>query len=555
MDVINIAFTLVFFAVFVSACVRWRSAVPNRVRTFLSRPGVEAAVVVAIVALAAFVRLYQLDSIPNGMNQDEASIGYDAWALWNYGIDRNGYVFPVYPVTWGAGQGPLGMYIASVSLGILGPSLFAYRLPFALLGIGTIVVLYFFLRRGFGRMAALVGIALLAFAPWHVVLSRWGLDANPLPFFVLVGVALFMRGADLRRTGPYLASAAFFSLALYVYGAAMVAVPILLVISAAYAMRAGRMTWRQLLLAMLVFFVVLIPLMAFYAINLLGLPEVRTPFFSIPRLTALRSGSVFLPLDSTLPRRMLHSAKTLLLYLTVGTADSPVNQVPGFGIVYLFTFPLTLVGLASCLKRGLLSHEFRGETLLSAWFIGASVLCLLIDPNINRLSVLFLPVVCFLAYGVCWVARRSFPAFVVAAATLAAASCLFCATYFGSFRETTAEAFQSGLGDALAYAQSNGDGPIYCTATDTNGAYVIALFYCKIPPQDFIDTVVYVDPTGEFRMARSFTRFTFALPDEADASPDAEYVVSESELDRYSVGYEVVRFGNYAVVEKDGSSD
>ena len=53
---------------------------------------------VAIFAFAFFLRLFALDAVPPGLNQDEATIGYDAWTIANYGMDRNQSVLPPYPV-------------------------------------------------------------------------------------------------------------------------------------------------------------------------------------------------------------------------------------------------------------------------------------------------------------------------------------------------------------------------------------------------------------------------------------------------------------------------
>ena len=53
-----------------------------------------------LLGLGTFLRFYQIGLVPNGLQQDEASIGYEAYCLANFGTDRNGYVYPVYPITW-----------------------------------------------------------------------------------------------------------------------------------------------------------------------------------------------------------------------------------------------------------------------------------------------------------------------------------------------------------------------------------------------------------------------------------------------------------------------
>ena len=50
--------------------------------------------VIAIFLLGSLLRLIGLDVLPAGLNQDEASAGYDAYAILTHGMDRNGYPYP-----------------------------------------------------------------------------------------------------------------------------------------------------------------------------------------------------------------------------------------------------------------------------------------------------------------------------------------------------------------------------------------------------------------------------------------------------------------------------
>ncbi|MCM1468764.1 MAG: hypothetical protein NC086_11500 [Alistipes sp.] len=49
-----------------------------------------------LVILWAFVHLYKLNSIPAGLNIDEAGMAYDAFCLLNWGVDRYLNPYPLY---------------------------------------------------------------------------------------------------------------------------------------------------------------------------------------------------------------------------------------------------------------------------------------------------------------------------------------------------------------------------------------------------------------------------------------------------------------------------
>ena len=90
-------------------------------------------------------RLILIGQVPYGLNQDEASAGYEAWSILNYGIDRHGISYPVHLIAWGSGQNIAYSWFCMPFIALFGLSEFTVRLPMALIGCVSVVLFYFFL--------------------------------------------------------------------------------------------------------------------------------------------------------------------------------------------------------------------------------------------------------------------------------------------------------------------------------------------------------------------------------------------------------------------------
>lgn len=95
------------------------------------------------MALAVILRAGKFVFYGGGLNQDEASIGYDAWALLHYGIDRNGVSMPVHLIAWGSGQNAMYAYLSMPFIAIFGLTALSVRAVNLIAGIGTVASVYF----------------------------------------------------------------------------------------------------------------------------------------------------------------------------------------------------------------------------------------------------------------------------------------------------------------------------------------------------------------------------------------------------------------------------
>ena len=98
--------------------------------------------VVIVLVIGCLVRLVAIDSLPDGLDCDEASSGYEAYAIGEYGIDRNGKEMPVFLVSWGSGQNALYTYLLIPFIKIFGLNTFSVRLPMALIGCLSLFIFY-----------------------------------------------------------------------------------------------------------------------------------------------------------------------------------------------------------------------------------------------------------------------------------------------------------------------------------------------------------------------------------------------------------------------------
>jgi len=149
-------------------------------------------VIVGLVLLATWLRLWQLDPVPPGLWFDEAYNGMDAvWML-------KTKTWPVFLVG-NHGREAMYHYLLALSITILGDTPYAIRLVSALLGILSIPLMYRWgltLLRGdaYARSIAVVGAAGLTTSLWYLIMNRAGYRANLLPLFILLGTYFFWRG-------------------------------------------------------------------------------------------------------------------------------------------------------------------------------------------------------------------------------------------------------------------------------------------------------------------------------------------------------------------------
>lgn len=494
-----------------------------------------------IVGIAA--RVWRFGQVPAGMNQDEAFAAYEAYSLLTTGLDTAGYPFPVYLTAWGSGMNALESYLMIPFIALFGRSVWAVRLPQLIVGILSLIAAYDILKRMAGRWAGLCGMFFMAVCPWHILLSRWALESNLAPGFLLFGLCFFLRGLEDHRF--FLLSALMYGLSLYCYAAIWPFVPLALLLQAGYALRCGQLRFRGrdglwIGLSALALFLLALPLLLFLPVNWGLLDEIRLPFLSIPRLLVMRSGEFSL---SRLPENAAN-----LLDILLKQSDGLIwNSPEGFGLFYYGTLPFFLVG-AFCTLRDAFSTLRDGKPrplgLLSIPLLTGLLqgLCLY-RANVNRVNSLWPAVVLLAGLGVWTLCAKLSPrALVVPLIFFAALFVRFEAYYFNDYAEDIRWATFYGLEDAVDAALAH-EGEICVTP---NANYACVLFFSAQDPDEYRSTVVYTNYPSAFLSVGRFGRFRFGT---VGSSPDPScvYIVNR-DADRAALeaaGFAAERYGYY----------
>lgn len=207
-------------------------------------PRIELLLLAAITGLAAFFRLFRLDTLPPGDGHDVAQYGVDA-------LQILAGARPIFLET-NFGREPLFSYLVALTYRFTSPGTYGIHLASALIGIATVPSVWLAARELFagarrGAMAYLPLLAafLAAVSYWHLNWSRVGLRVILVPLFAALLAFALWRGfrttrhdglrqratsGGMKSWGWFVLAGVLLGLSLYTYQAARL-LPALVVVA------------------------------------------------------------------------------------------------------------------------------------------------------------------------------------------------------------------------------------------------------------------------------------------------------------------------------------
>lgn len=290
---------------------------------------------VSIIFVAIFFRFYKLNSLPPGLHPDEAANGLDIFRI----IENKDYRI-IYNT-----NGPreaLFFYIQAIFVYAMGNSILALRMAPALLGVISVIAIFFATKEWSNRRTALITSFLFAISPWIVIIQRDGFRASTVPLFLALVMLFAAKAYKKDKLISYIFAAIFLGLGFYTYTAfSMIIVGLVAGLLYMLIFRRDwiRSHWKKLLLSFAVFGLVMSPLIY---------TTVKDPGGS----TARAGGTSFLnkDLNKGQPVQTFLSGltKSLLQYNYAGDLNSRHN-LPGQPLLNMFVGIMLVLGIVIAL--------------------------------------------------------------------------------------------------------------------------------------------------------------------------------------------------------------
>ncbi|OGE30472.1 hypothetical protein A3C59_00625 [Candidatus Daviesbacteria bacterium RIFCSPHIGHO2_02_FULL_36_13] len=468
---------------------------------------------IAITALSLLVNLYRISEVPPSLSWDEASVGYDAYAISIDGKDQWGEKFPLAFKSFEEYKYPFHIYSTSLFVSIFGLSEFSVRAPSAILGVFNVLILFFLIKVITKKEGlALISALFLSISPWFIHFSRLNWEINFALFFFLLGLLFFFYGLS-KKSFFLILSFIFFGIDLYTYNASKIFVPVFLLILT-FIYRKELLSLKYITIVSFIAFGVIISF-SFFNPSLSGLTRFQQVSFdqTLVRNTILYkiSKNHYLGRAEIILKQYLSHFSPQFLFKSGDSNPRHSSQVSGqLYITDLFLIPLGLLFLVKSKEK----YRF----IFLAWFLLAPLPAAIAKeaPHASRTMFALGGWQVVSALGVLYLIKiigndfkKIVTRLLVVLVLISFFSYLY--GYFYIYSNKYAHVWQYGYKvffDKYKSRFSEFDNILISDRYDQ--PYIFALFYLKYNPEKFRSEVSYNDTIRrKTSLVKSFDKFTF----------------------------------------------
>lgn len=351
-----------------------------------------------LLVIGLITRYFNLNQLP-GLQIDEAMSGYDTWALANYGTDSALNSWPIYLIGYGTGPSAFYSYLSLPFVKILGLTLVSTRLAMVCLSSITILtVLWTLLKIKLAKKVTLSIFFMLIISPWHMLISRFGLDANVAPHLLLIAVCLILVGMNedrKRQTIYYSIAIWLIGLTSYAYLATWYFLPLFLLFFLSYFLKNHLLETKQLIILIVVLIVTIIPIIIFAYVQYIG-EETLTIFgITFAKMIGDQSQGQTILFKEDIWSAFLGNLQRILTFLLNGRDGLIFSSISGFGFMY------NLAGLLMAILGWVKMRQEKNPLcqLTIGWLLCSIPLLLIIVPVVHHWNVIMFPIIIMMGYG------------------------------------------------------------------------------------------------------------------------------------------------------------
>lgn len=187
------------------------------------------------------------------------------------------------------------------------------------------------------------------------------------------------------------------------------------------------------------------------------------------------------------------NAWALFSHVFLQLLDIFFNSIPAFGPLYHVSIPFVFVGIIVFTIQLFREKNIEKQTqMLALWgFLVTRIWVGLItyEVNINRVNIIFYPIILLCAYGIGLAVRKWKKLWPVVAAAYGISSILFFGTYFTTYAEESREYYNKDFMEAVAEADSLEEyESLYITGNlgwqfNRDATEILTQYVCKIDAQ------------------------------------------------------------------------
>ena len=478
-----------------------------------SCPHYAIVVLLLILSLAIFLRLFKLGQSPPGLNQDEAAGAWNAYCLLKTGTDQHGVSWPIFYLReLGGPTSTLYAYSMIPFQAIGGMNIYTTRLPSVFAGVLSVILIYFTGKRLFNWQTGLIAAAFLAVDPWNLQQSRWGHEAvlgaiaGLLPLAALLWARMPITNDKLQTPLPLRAALAglLSGIVCYGYAAIRIFVPIFLLAIVAVTLPAwwNHLKNRKGILAVAAWAAGFGAMFGPLAWQHIFHPE---GIGSHGYYNMLWTGSepLTFKIQALLARYIGHFGPG---FLFIHGDHFVIQSPPGMGMFYWYMLPLMLIGLAVVIYKFRSSYSARLVLAYAAvypagdsFFRSAGMHALRSLPGSCGL-VLLAAVGAF--FSAQWLLKKSRPIAVSLTILFIIAAAYFNVQYLNRFfgdynrRSDVYHLYHADLVEALNWLgpRLTDTDMVFCTTDGLNMPYVVSLVVLNYDPHKW-----FAEPRNFFK--------------------------------------------------------